>query len=183
MPPIVIAALFLSIGEICLAEDVSSFAQPEEQAVNATLIAEHASIQPGGATRIGVLFELEEGWHIYARDPGDAGLPTTVVWSGATGVSFGPLQWPTARALTDPGDIRTFGYTGSVLLFSTMTAPLAGTQPFSIRAKVTWLACNDLCVPGSAELALLLPLTDREPLPSSHAELFPHPSDQLQPAS
>ncbi|MBI3009634.1 MAG: hypothetical protein HYY57_01435, partial [Candidatus Omnitrophica bacterium] len=41
--------------------------------VTASLIAEHASIQPGGQTRIGVHFEMEEGWHIYAQDPGDAG--------------------------------------------------------------------------------------------------------------
>src|SRR3989338_7433391 len=97
------------------------FAEPEEQPVKATLIAEHASIRPGGATRIGVLFDIEEGWHIYAEDPGDAGLPTKVEFSGPPVVQFGPVQYPPPTAFNDPGDIETFGYSRAVVLASRLT--------------------------------------------------------------
>jgi len=154
------------------------FAEPEEQPIIATLVAEHVAIQRGsGSTRIGVLFEIEDGWHIYAQDPGDAGLPTSVTWSGPSGVSFGPLQWPPPHEFLDPGDIRTFGYAKEVLLASTLSLQgaaeiyyISGTLP--LKAKVSWLACREVCIPGKADLKLALPLSPDPPTPSPHAHLF-----------
>lgn len=157
------------------------FAEQEERLVTATLIAEHASIQPGGATRIGVLFEIQEGWHIYAEDPGDAGLPTSVTWSGSERLSFGPLQWPEPHEFLDPGDIRTFGYTGALVLSSTMTVPAEWPDRLAagirVAADVRWLACKDVCIPGKANLELALPLNPDPPVPSPHAHLFATSSD------
>ena len=155
---------------------LSPFAASEEQLVRAELIAEHASIQPGGTTRIGVHFELEEGWHIYADPPGDAGLPTKIDWTVPNGLSVGPLQWPPAQELEDPGDIRTFGYTGTVVLYSTLSyqAWRDAYQSILVKATVKWLACKALCVPGSAELGLSLPVSADPPVFSTHAQLFEH---------
>ncbi len=162
------------------AQPPAGFAVPEgPSAVSAELIAEHASVQPGGSTRIGVHFELEEGWHIYAEDPGDAGLPTTIVWEGPPWVSFGPLHWPPPQQFQDPGDIRTHGYSGAVVLYSTLQYQLAGIGgqypvPLTVHATVKWLACKELCIPGSAELDLSLPVSAAPPALSTHAELFDH---------
>ena len=142
--------------------------------VTVTLVAEHSSIQPGGATRVGVLFEMDEGWHIYAQDPGDAGLPTKIVWSGLEDAIFGPMQWPAPERFLDPGDIHTFGYHGSVTLARSMQlAPskIRGAS-VSIHAKVTWLACKEVCLPGSVNLELHLPVSDTPPAFSDHAALF-----------
>lgn len=150
------------------------FAPAAEQPVTAELIAEHASVQPGGRTRVGVHFDLEAGWHIYAKEPGDAGLPTSIEWSAPSYATFGPLEWPKAEELLDPGDIRTFGYSGAVTLASTLRlspSTLLATE-VPIRAKVKWLACRDICIPGVAELELTLPVTETAPTPSTHAELF-----------
>lgn len=169
---IALASLFFCVG----------FAEPDEHPVTPTLIAEHASIQPGGATRVGVLFEIEEGWHIYAQDPGDAGLPTKVTWSGSERLSFGPLQWPEPHEFLDPGDIRTFGYKEQVLLASTLALQGAaeifyGAGDIPIRADVTWLACKDICIPGKADLDLVLPFSVDPPAPSTHAPLFASTSE------
>jgi thiol:disulfide interchange protein DsbD len=143
--------------------------------VQAELIAEHASIQPGGSTRIGVHFDIEEGWHIYADPPGDAGLPTKVVWSAPFG-SIGSLQWPTPHEFLDPGDIRTSGYERLLVLTSRYTIPAAWREsppnPIPITAKVRWLACRNICIPGSAQLDLSLPISDQPPAFSTHAQLF-----------
>ena len=152
------------------------FSAPEEQPVRAELIAEHASVQPGGSTRVGVHFDIEKGWHIYAKDPGESGLPTKIAWKGPAGASFGPLNWPTPQPLKDPGNLRTFGYTGVVVLASRLnvaraTAP--GTN-LPIRARVEWLACKELCLPGSASLTLTLPVTTATPVSSTHADYFQH---------
>ena len=158
---------------------LSPFAAPEEQPVQAELIAEHASIQPGGATRIGVHFEIEEGWHIYAQDPGDAGLPTQITWTVPTNATVSELHWPPHHEFLDPGDIRTFGYSGTTVLYSTLTyrqAGVAGTPilELPIQASVKWLACKELCIPGRADLSLALPVSDAPPAFSTHAQLFEH---------
>ena len=142
--------------------------------VTAELISEHASIQPGGKTRIGVHIEIEEGWHIYANDPGDAGLPTKISWSANVGASFSELYWPTPQEFLDPGNIRTFGYSGTVVLYSTVHPHSWRETPseLTVYADVKWLACKDLCVPGSAQLELTLPVSDQPPVFSTHAQFF-----------
>ena len=149
--------------------------------MTAELVAEHTSVQPNGSTRLGVYFRIEDGWHIYAKDPGDAGLPTKVTWRAAPAVSFGSLIWPPAEPFHDPGDMTTYGYRGSLLLSSSMTyAPLLfsnseqGYPDLSIRADVEWLSCKDVCIPGKVHLELQLPVSTNAAILSSHADLFEH---------
>jgi len=158
---------------------LASFGKPEKQPVRAELVTEHASVQPGGKTRVGVQFDLDEGWHIYAQEPGDAGLPTKIQWSGPGSVSFGPLIWPKPQEFVDPGDIRTYGYSGSVVLASEVrlaNSVVAGT-PVTIRAMTEWLACKDICLPGSAILEMSVPVMKTEPALSTHALLFEQVND------
>ena len=144
--------------------------------VTAELIAEHASIQPGGTTCIGVHFELEDGWHIYADPPGDAGLPTTIAWSGGC-ATFDITQWPQARSFEEPGNIRTFGYEDSVVAYATLHGicqyyVVDETTKILVQAKVRWLACREICIPDSANLELTLPVSLHAPAFSTHAQLF-----------
>ncbi len=160
-------------------EPRAGFAEPKLSLVTAELIAEHASVQPGGRTRIGVHFDIEEGWHIYAEDPGDAGLPTKVAWSIPQGVTISPLRWPLPEKLVDPGDIHTNGYMGSVVLLSTLklTPSKLLPQAVPIGAHVEWLACKNICIPGKADLKLTLPVSPKPPAFSTHAQLFEHTAD------
>ena len=167
-------AILVAAGCRADAEQPTGFAPAEGHPVTAELITEHASIQPGGTTRVGVHFELEEGWLIYAKEPGDAGLPTKIEWSGAVGTAFGPLTWPAPQEFRDPGDIHTFGYTRSTVLSSTMTIGMTAAPFTPIQAKVSWLACKDVCIPGKTELQLALPVSSKPPAVSTHAQLFEH---------
>jgi len=159
-----------SVGSVEVQEREDLILRP----VKAELIAEHASIQPGGHTRVGVHFEIEPGWHIYANDAGEAGLPTKIHWSDSKHVVFGPLQWPPAEAFVDSGNIHTFGYKKTVLLWSTMTVVPSQVQgdAISISAKVEWLACKEICLPGSADLTLSLPIGPQPPVHSANAAVF-----------
>jgi len=42
----------------------------------------------------GVELKLDEGWHTYWKNPGDAGSPTKIEWQLPTGISAGEIQWP-----------------------------------------------------------------------------------------
>ena len=154
----------------------SVFATPREEPAVVALITEHASLRPGGSTRVGVAFDLAEGWHIYFSDPGDAGLPTEIAWSGPPGVQFSPLVWPEPEQFDEPGGITTNGYSGHLVLSSTLSYPATRDgEPLAsipLTAAITWLACRDICIPGSATRALTLPVSSREPALTTHAWLF-----------
>src|SRR5258705_3064813 len=61
-----------------------------------------ASPAPGRVARVGALFRLDPGWHLYWRNPGEAGLPTRVRWR-VDGAEIGPLAWPAPAEFRDPG--------------------------------------------------------------------------------
>jgi thiol:disulfide interchange protein DsbD len=109
---------------------------------------------PGEAMDLEVRFRLTPGWHIYARDPGDAGLPTAVAWRLPPGVAVGDLVYPPYRTF-DEGGLTTFGYEGEVR-FAARATPPPGATTLPVAARVTWLACNDICIPGAADLSLTL---------------------------
>ncbi|HEX9780884.1 MAG TPA: protein-disulfide reductase DsbD domain-containing protein [bacterium] len=158
-----------------LLERLRGLDEPSEgHPVRARLIAEHDAIAPGGATAVGVLFEIEPEWHIYAEDPGDAGLPTTLEWTGPSWAELGPLRWPPHEEFLDAGDIRTRGYAGRVLLSRELKAapdaPEGGSLP--VHAQVDWLACREICLPGSASLDLALPVAAGTPAPGPEASEF-----------
>ena len=154
--------------------------KPEESPVTARLITEHESLQPNHPTRVGVLFTVEDGWHIYAQEPGDAGLPTSIQWRLPSDTAVGPIQWPPYREFLDPGNIRTFGYQGTVLLWSPLSMTVVRSAPgpsppdsLPLAADVSWLACKDICIPGSTTLTLTLPVSAGPPALSSDASRFP----------
>ena len=68
--------------------------------------------------RVGVLFEMAPGWHLYWRNSGEAGFPTALTWK-TDGAALGPLQWPAPALFREADDtITVYGYGGSVLLFA-----------------------------------------------------------------
>lgn len=118
------------------------------------LVADTAEIEPGSTFRVGVRFEIEDGWHIYWRYPGAAGLATAVDFELPEGFTAGQLLWPLPIAFDQSEGIPGYGYEDSVLLAADVETPAAFDQSTSgrLRAEVSWLACKGVCVLGSAEL-------------------------------
>ncbi len=104
---------------------------------------------------VGVRLRMQPGWHTYWKYPGDAGIPTDIQWQLPAGWKAGPIQWPVPLKLDEPGDIQIYGYHDEVLLMQTLT-PAAGWNgsPIDLRAKVSWLVCEKVCIPGDATVGL-----------------------------
>lgn len=133
--------------------------------VEAELIARERSVRPGQPFLVAVRLRMDEGWHTYWKNPGDAGLPTTVTWELPAGFSAGPIRWPVPRLFREQ-DFSTYGYEEEALLVVEMTPPAdleTGTM-FTLRARVSWLACRVECLPGWAALSLNMPATEGEPV-------------------
>ena len=143
-----------------------------QQLVSAKLIASKSAIVPGQPFEVGLLLQMAPGWHTYWEYSGDAGLPTKMSWTLPQGFQAGPIQWPVPHLMVEPGDIWTYGFSGKVLLITTIIPPadLTPGKYVTLAGKATWLTCRDMCIPGSAELELKLPVATTSA--DANAELF-----------
>jgi suppressor for copper-sensitivity B len=114
-------------------------------------------VSPGkdGALRLGLDFQLQPGWKIYWRSPGDAGLPPTVDWAGSENAELGDFAWPVPDRFELSG-LETFGYEGDIVLPAALTVPRPG-EAVHLKAAVDFLTCRELCVPNDVTLDLAVP--------------------------
>src|SRR5262245_61280133 len=106
-----------------------------------------------GSRRVGVLFELAPGWHIYARDPGESGVATALHFE-ASGAEFADLPWPEPGVFRESdGLFTTYGYAGRVLLGAELIPQSGAEPPARLMLRAEFLACRAECVPGSLELS------------------------------
>ncbi len=121
-------------------------------------IATDASVPlvPGKPFTATVVLDLQSGFHTYWQYPGDSGLPPKVTWHLPEGWTAAPIEFSIPHQFSEPGDMIVYGYEKQQLLRAviTPTKDLPKNQTFEIKASLTWLACKELCVPGSAELGL-----------------------------
>jgi thiol:disulfide interchange protein/DsbC/DsbD-like thiol-disulfide interchange protein len=142
-----------------------------KELVKPTLLSDVTAIQPGQKFRVGILYKIEPSWHIYWKYSGDSGIPTKIEWRLPAGFKVGNLQWPLPTRDKEPGDLEVFGYASDVLLFAEVEAPaVLPSGPIAIQANTNWLVCQNLCVPGKAQLSLNL--TGGANTPSESAPLF-----------
>jgi len=151
--------LKLRIG-ICLAVLGlwTQLAAAEDSHVRARLLADVSAITPGRPFMLGVMLSVDPGWHVYWKNPGDAGLPTRVQFTLPDGFTVGPLLFPTPLRIEQPGNIVVLGYEDSVLLLAQVTPPAKLPDGFTAQfsAEVSWLVCADVCIPGKATANLEL---------------------------
>jgi DsbC/DsbD-like thiol-disulfide interchange protein len=132
------------------------------------LVSENQWIEAGHTAHLGLRFQLEKGWHIYWMNPGDSGEPPRVKWQLPAGVSTGEMEWPTPRRL-GTASIVDFGYEDDVMLIVQLHAETAlATQGLAqIGAAVKVLVCREMCIPGTAQLSLTLPVKSQPPVPDA----------------
>jgi len=152
--------------------------------IEVELIAETMSVQPGAPFRVGLRLLPDPGWHTYWKNPGDSGIPTEIDWDLPPGVSASPIAWPYPGAMP-MGHLINYGYKGEHLLPVTLEVPaeLPVGDDFVIRAEASWLVCEEICIPGDAELQLSLPVASDSPrLDAANQALFAW-ADQRRPES
>ena len=152
----IIIVLGLAIGTAAVAAPQL----PPKDLVKTKLVADVTSVVPGNTFTLGVLFEMKPEWHIYWHNPGESGLATSVSFNLPEGLNAGPILWPAPDRFIQPGDILGYGYHGSVLLAAKVTAAESlSVKSVPITAKVRWLSCKDVCIPGNADLEWSMPLS------------------------
>ncbi len=135
-------------------------AQTSASHVEASLVAAPASIQPGQPFTVALRLAHEPHWHTYWTNPG-TGLATSLTWTLPAGWKAGGIQWPAPHVLKDrTGTVVGNGFEGETFLPVTLTPPadLAPGTRVTLTAAAEWLMCDDVCMPGSAQVSLTLPV-------------------------
>ena len=174
------AALLVLLGVLALSPAPAS---PPAHHTAVRFVADVRGIIPGGTFRIGLVMRMDPGWHTYWMNPGDAGLATQISWELPDGFVPGPIRWPLPHKTLDSGDVLSYAYGGENMLVIPVTAPasLKAGERVTLRAKVSWLECRNICVPGDAAPEITLPVVagapaaDNDRLFASYEERVPAP--------
>jgi DsbC/DsbD-like thiol-disulfide interchange protein len=173
-----IAAVWLLLPTtIVLAESPAQNSADEH--VKVELVSEENAIVPNQQLRLGIQFDLEQGWHTYWINPGDSGEPPRIEWTLPTGFQANSIQWPYPARLSTPPFVD-YGYEHQVLLPVLLRTPsgLKEGETVKITAQVHYLVCREVCIPGQKQLVLELPVKDHATA-SSNAPLFASAQRQL----
>src|SRR2546429_6618589 len=143
-------------------------AAPKTQA---RLILAAEAARPGETVMAGVLLKMPPGWHTYWQNSGDSGAPTKIDWQLPEGITAAEIQWPTPEKLTTDG-LSTYVYHDEVMLQVPLTLAdtvTAGSK--GLKAQVSWLECERVCIPGKAEVKATLEAGSKSK-PSAEIFLF-----------
>ncbi len=131
--------------------------------VEARLTADSIAVTPGQTFYVALHQDIRDGWHTYWRNPGDSGEATRLVLDLPDGWEAGEIVWPAPHAIP-VGPLTNYGYEGEIVLPVPVTVPAdyeGGAA--TIGAESTWLVCEDICIPESAEFEISLRVTDSAP--------------------
>jgi DsbC/DsbD-like thiol-disulfide interchange protein len=148
------AAASLAASSGAIAADVSPWDQDAESA--ARLVAARAQDRGGVRVfRAGVEIRLKHGWKTYWRYPGDSGVPPSLDFSRSRNVRSVIVLYPAPSKFPDGAGGHSIGYKGDVVL-PLHVVPQDVRRPVALDLALNYAACEKLCVPAQAKLALLL---------------------------
>ena len=122
-----------------------------------------ARLIAGGGDLAGFEIALSPGAITYWRDPGDAGLPPTLDFSGSDNVASVEPEFPAPKRIKEADGGEAFGYDRSVVL-PLRVKPRDPAKPATLKLNADFAVCEKVCLPAKAHLELTLPSAPGSPL-------------------
>ncbi|MFM9001704.1 MAG: protein-disulfide reductase DsbD domain-containing protein [Opitutia bacterium] len=128
---------------------------------------------PGGRALVALRMRCDPHWHVYWKNPGDAGESPTVEWKYKGGLVPGEFIWPGPKMLDQAG-VYNFVYEDETLILIPVEIPAGAKGKATIRGHVSWLECDDKgCVPQETDVALTLDLDGPDRTVKHDPKLYP----------
>lgn len=105
---------------------------------------------------VALKFKIEDGWHIYWRNPGDSGLPTEINWEEGKFTTT-DIQWPIPEKIPFTG-LANYGFEDEVVLFTAIRLERNLIDNLEVNANISWLVCKEACLPGDQDISFELPM-------------------------
>ncbi len=162
-------------SDVAASEAGASELAVSEEPVRARLVCDRVAIEAGGPARLGILFDIDPGWHLFWDGCNNTGYPIHARPDFPEGITAGELVWPAPERLVSPGDILDHVYAKQVLLILPVevTEDLEPGASVALSCALEWVACREACVIGGADVSLRLSVVARDAAaPSKYAALF-----------
>ena len=131
--------------------DLSAAVRTKVDLVNLT-----PDIRAGEKALVALRYRCDPHFHIYWKNPGDAGASPSVEWSERSGATIGGFVWPGPKLLDQAG-IMNFVYEDETLILLEVAVPAGKTGNITLKGKAEWLECDDKgCWPHDAPVELAL---------------------------
>lgn len=134
---------------------------------------------PDGKLHAGLEFDLAEGWKTYWRAPGDSGVPSVFDWKRSQNVKSIKVHWPAPSRFKDK-----FGWNNGYkqdFVFPIEIEPKDPAQPVKLELLMYYGVCEELCIPGKAQLSLEVPpegYSGHQALIRRYFQMVPIPADE-----
>lgn len=150
-----IAALISTSNGHAAGEAVAAtpWAKTDQSAVR--IISASQTVGDQKSIQLGLQFKLKPGWKVYWRTPGDAGFPPRLQADKSTNLQKLDVNWPAPERFSVLG-FETLGYKKEVVFPITAELSRPG-EPLKLRTRLSYLTCDDVCIPYSTDLALDIP--------------------------
>ena len=100
---------------------------------------------------VGIKFNIEPGWHVYWKNPGDSGLPASVDWQNINSVKFKNFLWPPPEK-TPEEPLMTYGYYNELVLPVIFSVGSNFTDEGASQFDIDFLICEKICIPESVSI-------------------------------
>ena len=141
---------------LCLGFAISIAGLRADARTRAGLLLDHASAKPGETIVAGIRLRMPPGWHTYWKNPGESGKETRIKWILPEGLKAGEIRWPLPEKTIVLDQVVYVYEDEAVLLIPIDINSTAPQGKIELKAAVSWLECEKLCVPGNAEVSATL---------------------------
>ncbi len=175
----ILAALFafvaVATGTPALAQDSASslamFGAPAQSSAPATSVGAFYAEQVKSASSesrqfsVFIKMTMAPGWHLYWKNPGEAGMPLSVEWQGVpAGVKFGEWKWSTPKYYELQG-LASYVYEDVAYVEIPVSVPKNFPEKtLTLTGTASWLACDDNgCFPQDKRISVRIDLAVANP--------------------
>ena len=116
------------------------------------LISAKTSIDNNDEVVLGLEYQLDPGWKTYWKSPGDGGFPQKIIWNKSNNIDELSIHWPIPKEFEILG-FTSLGYEDKVIF--PLNIKLKNKNKITnIILNINYLVCEDICIPGTANLFL-----------------------------
>ncbi len=121
------------------------------------IVVSKDGVRAGDQIAIGVVFDLEPGWHLHTNEPVPTPgmlrekfepIPTEVGVGGVVGATVGPIQWPPIHTvpvdLVGSGQPEPYGvFEGRAAIYVPVMVAIDAPSVVELELEIAWQACDD----------------------------------------
>ncbi len=141
---------------------------PDIPPLQAELVSDSARVSSHSRVQVGLYITVPNGWHIYWKYPGEAGLAPKISFESTQEVSFEEHRWPVPKEFEQGPNIQGYGYENQVLFPTVVHIGDLGAESLEVAVNAFFLKCSPkLCVPEQISKKLILPVGMKQDSPTN----------------